>query len=161
MSPVAETVGGLRWTPPVGWKSEGAAPMRAATYKLPPTAGDQDGAECVVYYFGVGQGGSVQANIERWTGQFTGADGKPSNAAIAKRTVHGLPVTAIDVTGAYSGAGGPTATVKTVKAGYYRLLGAIIEDAGGNVFLKFTGPAKTIAANERSFQQLLESFQKQ
>ena len=157
---VAETVGGLRWTAPAGWKSEGAAPMRGATYKLPPAAGDQDGAECVVYYFGVGQGGSVQANIERWTGQFAGADGKPANASIAKRTVHGLPVSTIDVTGVYSGAGGPTATAKTVKSGY-RLLGAIVEDAGGNVFLKFTGPSKTIAANERSFQQLLGSFQKQ
>jgi hypothetical protein len=66
----------------------------------------------------------------------------------------------MDVTGEYSGMGGPTATAKTLKAGY-RLLGAIIEDAGGNVFLKFTGPAKTIAANERNFLQLLESFQKQ
>ena len=134
--------------------------MRAATYKVAPAPGDQDSAECAVYYFGVGQGGSGQANIERWSGQFTAADGKPANAAIAKRTVHGLPVTTIDVTGEYSGAGGPTATVKTVKTGY-RLLGAIIEDPGGNVFLKFTGPVKTIAANERNFQQLLESFQKQ
>lgn len=134
--------------------------MRAATYKIPPATGDQEGAECVVYYFGVGQGGSVQANIERWTSQFAGADGKPATANVAKKTVHGLPVTTINVIGAYSGMGGPMATAKSVKAGY-RLLGAIIEDPGGNVFLKFTGPAKTIAANERNFQQLLESFQKQ
>ena len=134
--------------------------MRAATYKLPPAPGDQDGAECVIYFFGVGQGGSVQANIERWTAQFSGPDGKPANPTVAKRTVHGLPVTTIDAAGAYSGMGGPMAASKTVKPGY-RLLGAIIEDPGGNVFLKFTGPVKTIAANERSFQQLLESFQKQ
>jgi len=134
--------------------------MRAATYKLPPAPGDQDGAECVVYFFGAGQGGSVQANIELWNGQFTGADGKPANAKIAKRAVHDLPVTTIEVAGAYSGMGGPTTTVKTVKAGY-RLLGAIIENPGGNVFLKFTGPAKTIAANERNFLQLLESFQRE
>ena len=101
---------------------------------------------------------SVQANIERWTGQFTGADGKPANANIAKRTVHSLPVTTFDVTGAYTD-GRPMATAKTVKAGY-RLLGAIIENPGGNMFLKFTGPAKTIAANERSSSNFLESFQK-
>lgn len=157
---LAETVGGLRWTPPAGWRSEGTAPMRAATYKLSPAPGDPEGAECVVYYFGVGQGGSVQANIERWNGQFAGADGKPAAARIAKRTVHGLPVTTIDMTGAYSGMGGPMAAARTLKADY-RLLGAIIENPGGNVFLKFTGPAKTIAANERKFNQLLESFQKQ
>jgi hypothetical protein len=49
-----------------------------------------------------------------------------------------LPVTTIDVTGQYSGMGGPMATAKTSKPGY-RLLGAIIENPGGNVFLKFTG----------------------
>jgi hypothetical protein len=156
---LAETVAGLNWTRPAGWKSEGTAPMRAATYKLPPAPGDQDGAECVIYFFGKDQGGTVQANIERWSGQFTGTDGKPANAKIAKRTVHGLPITTNDVTGTYSGMGGPMATAKTVKPSYWPL-GAIIEDPGGNVFLKFTGPAKTIAANERSFQQLLESFQK-
>ncbi|MBS1856329.1 MAG: hypothetical protein JST11_13260 [Acidobacteria bacterium] len=156
---MAQTAGGLRWTPPAGWKSEGTAPMRAATYKIPPAAGDQVGAECVVYFFGVGQGGSVQANIDRWNGQLTQADGKPAAANIRKRTVHGLPVTTIDVTGAYTGMGGPGAPAATARGGY-RLLGAIIENPGGNVFLKFTGPAKTIAANERNFELLLDSFQK-
>jgi hypothetical protein len=115
--------------------------MRAATYKIPPATGDQEGAECVVYFFGAGQGGSVQANIERWNGQVTGSDGKPATAHIQKRTVHGLPVTTIDVTGQYSGMGSPMATAKTSKPGY-RLLRAIIENSGGNVFLKFTGPRK-------------------
>ena len=157
---LADTAGGLRWTPPAGWKSEGTAPMRAATYKLPPAAGDRDGAECVVYYFGVGQGGSVQANMERWTAQFTATDGKPAPARIAKRTVHGLAVTTIDVTGAYSGMGGPMASAKAVKEGY-RLLGAIIENPAGNVFLKFVGPARTVAHDQPQFEQLLESFQQQ
>jgi hypothetical protein len=157
---MAETVGGLRWTPPAGWKNEGTPPMRAATYKILPASGDHEGAECVVYFFGAGQGGIVQANIERWNGQFTGSDGKTATAHIQKRTVHGLPVTAIDVTGQYSGMGGPMATTKAVKAGY-RLLGAIIENPGGNVFLKFTGPEKVIAANQQKFEQMLESFVKE
>ena len=82
-------------------------------------------------------------------------------AAVAhSRVFRNDTVTTIDVTGAYSGMGGPMVTAKTGKTGY-RLLGAIIEDAGGNVFLKFIGPAKTVAANEPNFHQLLESFQKQ
>jgi hypothetical protein len=157
---MAETVGGLRWTPPAGWKSEGTAPMRAATYKIPPASGDHEGAECVVYFFGAGQGGSVQANIERWNSQFTAANGKPATAKIQKRTVHELPVTTMDVTGQYSGMGGPMATTKAVMAGY-RLLGAIIENRGGNVFLKVTGPEKVIAANQQKFEQMLESFVKE
>jgi len=155
---LAESVAGLRWTPPAGWKSEGTAPMRAATYKVAASAGGE-GAECVVYFFGAGQGGSVQQNMDRWAGQFTQPDGKPADAQIRKRTVHGLPVTTIDVSGAYSGMGGPMATAKTVKAGY-RLLGAIIENPGGSVFLKFAGPAALIAANQHKFEELLDSFQK-
>ena len=131
--------------------------MRAATYPVAAVAGDKDAGECVVYFFGLGQGGSVQANIDRWKGQFTAPGGKPAPATVAKTTVHGLPVTTIDVTGEYSGMGGPTATAGMVSG--YRLLGAILENPGGNLFIKFTGPAKTIAANQSKFQQLLNSFE--
>jgi hypothetical protein len=56
--------------------------------------------------------------------------------------------------------GGPMATTKAVMAGY-RLHGAIIENTGGNVFLKFVGPEKVIAANQQKFEQMLESFVKE
>jgi len=51
------------------------------------------------------------------------------------------------------------ASLKSVQNNY-RLLGAIVEGPGGNVFIKFTGPAKTIAANQIAFKQLLNSFDK-
>jgi hypothetical protein len=96
--------------------------------------------------------------MDRWKGQFAGAAGAPAAAKIAKSMVHGLPVTTIDVAGAYSGMAGPGAA--PVAAQGYRLLGAIIEGPGGNIFIKFTGPAKTIAANQVKFQQMLDSFTK-
>jgi hypothetical protein len=40
------------------------------------------------------------------------------------------------------------------------MLGAIVEGPGGNVFFKFTGPAKTIAQNQPKFDALLESVTK-
>lgn len=155
----AESVAGLRWTPPGGWKSSGTTSMRAATYPAMPAAGDREGAECAVYFFGAGQGGSIQANIDRWEAQFKGPAGKPAAAKVAKLAIHGLAVTTIDVSGEYSGMGGPAATTPAIVPGY-RLLGAVVEGPGGNVFLKFTGPAKTIAANQAKFQQLLDSFEK-
>jgi hypothetical protein len=85
-------------------------------------------------------------------------DGKPAEAKIAKRTIHGLPVTTLDASGDYTGMGGPMATSKSVEKNY-RLLGAIVEGPGGNVFIKFTGPAKTIAASQAAFEQLLNSFE--
>jgi len=134
--------------------------MRAATYTVPAAAGDTASAECVVYFFGVGQGGSVEANLERWKGQMIAPDGKPSSAKIAKRTIHQLAVTTIDTSGDYTGMGGPMAPSKSVQKNY-RLLGAIIEGPAGNVFVKFTGPAKTVAARQAEFEQFLNSFEKE
>jgi hypothetical protein len=112
-----------------------------------------------VYFFGAGQGGSVDANIERWKGQVQGANGRPAAAKVAKRTIHGLTVTTIDTSGEYLGMGGPASGSQSPAAGY-RMLGAIVEGPGGNVFVKFTGPEKTIAANQQKFEQLLASFEK-
>lgn len=127
--------------------------MRAATYVL------GENAECVVYFFGAGEGGSVPANLERWKGQFKTADGKPATAKTEKTTVHGLPVTTIDISGNYAGMGGPMAKSPGVDANF-RLLGAIVEGPGGNLFIKFAGPAKLVAANQSKFKQLLDSLQK-
>lgn len=155
---LAESTAGLRWRTPAGWKSEGPEPMRAATYAIAPAPGDNAASECGVYFFGAGQGGSLEANIDRWEGQFSGPGGAPATAKVAKRIVHGLAITTLDVSGAYSGIGGPTATAPRIVAGY-RLLGAIIEAPGGSVFIKLIGPAKTVAANQPKFEELLASVQ--
>jgi len=155
---LAESAGGIRWTAPAGWKAEAPRPMRAATYSISPAAGDRGVAECVVNYFGPGQGGGVEANIERWKGQVQGPDGKPAAATVEKRTVRGVPIVVIDSSGAYTGMGGPMVTSAKPVPGY-RLLGAIVEGPGGTLFFKLTGPAKTIAGHEKNFNQLLASIQ--
>ncbi|HEV2199594.1 MAG TPA: hypothetical protein VGR73_07225 [Bryobacteraceae bacterium] len=155
----AESVAGIKWTAPAGWKTEGSRPMRAATYAVPAAPGDSESAECVVYFFGAGSGGTVEANIERWKGQILNASGKVADAQILKRTIHALAVTTIDSTGAYTGMGGPTAPGAIVKQ-QYRMIGAIIENPGGNLFVKFAGPVKTVTANKAKFDQLLQSFEK-
>jgi hypothetical protein len=157
---LADAAAGLKWTAPAGWKNEGSRPMRVATYTVGPASGDSESAECGVYFFGPGQGGTVEANLDRWKAQITGANGKPADAQIQKRTIHGLNVTVIDASGAYSGMGGPMAQPQAAKAGY-RLLGAIVEGPGGNIFVKFAGPSKTIAANKLKFEAMLNSFEKE
>jgi hypothetical protein len=131
--------------------------MRAATYSAAAVPGDQARAECAVYFFGKDQGGSVDANLQRWSGQFTTTTGAPAPAQVATRTVRGLKMTIIDTTGVYSGLGGPMGGSRPVPG--YRLLGAIVEGPGGNIFVKFTGPMRTIGANQLQFEQLLASFQ--
>ena len=139
-SVLAESAAGLTWTMPAGWKAEAARPMRAATYTVPPAPGDKDAGECGIFFFGAGQGGSVQDNIDRWRAQMQGPDGKPAPAKVATRQARGLRMTTIDASGAYSGMGGPMGGGRAVPG--YRLLGAVVEGSGGNVFVKFTGPAR-------------------
>jgi len=158
---MAASVAGVSWSAPAGWTAQPERPMRAATYRAPAAAGDKQAGECAVYFFGTGQGGGVQANIDRWIGQFQQPDGKPSKhaAKIKKMSVHGLNVTTVDVSGTYAGMGGPMAPSHTAEAGY-RLLGAIVEAPQGAVFFKFTGPAKTVAANQGNFEKMIESLKK-
>lgn len=154
---VAESAAGVVWTKPAGWTAEAARPMRAATYTMAPEFGEKNAAECGVYFFGAGQGGGIDDNIARWKGQFTVAHGAPAPAKVAKRTVRGLSMTTVDVSGDYSGLGGPLAD-GTNKVGGYRLLGAIVSAPGGNIFIKCTGPLKTMGVNQPKFDQLLSSF---
>ncbi len=131
--------------------------MRAANY----TVGD---AECVVYFFGAGQGGGVEANLARWKGQFT-INGQPAPAKSSTKKVNGLSVTEMDVTGVYAATGGSMSgggamSTQAPKAGT-RMLTAIIEGPGGNLFVKFTGPEKTVAGNLAKFQALVGSFHKE
>jgi hypothetical protein len=86
-----------------------------------------------------------------------GSDGKPATSKIDKRTGRGVPITVIDTSGTYTGMGGPMMAGKPVPG--YRLIGAIVEGPGGSVFFKLTGPAQTIAAQQKNFEQMLASIQ--
>ncbi len=131
--------------------------MRAATYDVPAAAGDTEGAECAVFFFGAGQGGGVQANIDRWLGQF---QEKPATAPVGKKqTIGGMSVTTIEHGGTYLAGGGPMQPSKTPKTGY-QLVGTIVEAPEGNVFFKLTGPAKTVKAARAAFDKMLSSLKK-
>ena len=55
---------------PTSWKQSPASnTLRTAQFAIPKAEGDKDDAELVVYFFG-GAGGGVNANLERWSGQF-------------------------------------------------------------------------------------------
>jgi len=153
---LADSAAGIQWTPPAGWKAQAARPMRAATYTVPAANGDKEDGECAVFFFGPGQGGGVEDNLKRWIGQFQPVE---KAAQTAKRTINGFTVTTIDLSGTYLASSGPMMAAKATKPGY-RLLGAIVEAPEGNVFFKFTAPAKTVAAQDAAFQALLKSLKR-
>lgn len=145
---------GVQWTAPAGWKVQAERPMRVATYEIPAAAG-ADAGECGVFYFGQGQGGGVEENLSRWVQQFE--SGAPPKKA--EKTVHGLKVHTIDVSGTYLASGGPMMKSQGKKPGY-RLLGAIVEGPQGNVFFKCVGPAATIGKAQADFDALIGSVGK-
>ena len=73
---------GLRFQVPGDWARVPApSDMRAAQFRVPQADGDAEDGELVLFFFGKEQGGSADQNVERWTGQFTQPDGKPSKDA--------------------------------------------------------------------------------
>jgi hypothetical protein len=151
----AASAGGIAWTVPASWAAGPGSAMRVATYTVPAAKGADKG-ECAVFCFGSGQGGGVDENVARWAKQFEGAPAPQRSA----QTVGGLRVTRAAVAGTYLAPGGPMMQSTGKKAGY-RLLGAIAEAPGGNVFFKLTGPAATVAAAQADFDALVASIRKQ
>jgi hypothetical protein len=157
----AAEAGGLTWTAPKEWEAQPARPMRAATYRIAPAKGDTEPAELAIFYFGQGQGGAVDANVQRWVGQFQKADGTAltdKDVHTKKETLNGLAVTTVDVKGTYTG-GGPMMGPSSPKPGS-RLLGAIVEGPEGPLFFKLTGSERTVAGAEKGFRKLVESVKK-
>src|SRR5205085_10263959 len=153
--------GELKFKVPDGWTTDKpTSSMRVAQYKLPKVEGDNDDATLVLYYFGPTQGGTAQANIDRWIGQMQQPDGSDSKskAKTENLTVNGLKVTTVDVTGTYNAEMAPGSGTFH-NDDNYRLRAAVIETPKGNYFVKLAGPAKTIARWDQSYNDYLKSFE--
>jgi hypothetical protein len=151
--------GRLVFTAPAEWTSRPPqSSMRVAEYQLPPTEGDTEPADLVVYYFG-GSGGSVDANIERWIGQMTQPDGRDSKAAAKResRTINTLPVTQLDVSGTYVAEMTPGSTERHNKP-FFRMRAAVVETPRGPYYVKLVGPEKTVARWGDGFAAFIESM---
>jgi hypothetical protein len=127
--------------------------------RLPKVAGDAEDATTTIFFFGTQQGGSVQANIDRWMSQMEQPDGKASKdvAKTSALTANGIKISVVDVTGTYVAETAPGSGVKLNKPGF-RQLAAVVETPGGNYYVKLTGPAKTVTKWEASYMALLKSL---
>ena len=150
--------GKLTYAAPAEWKvRQPSSSMRVGEWELPPAQTGGEPGEIVIYYFG-GGGGSVEANVERWLGQFRQADGKPvGNAKRDSRTVHGLTVSMVEVSGTYVAEMRPGATEHFDKPGY-RMRAAVIDTPRGPYFVKMVGPDATIAKWGDAFGSFIDSI---
>lgn len=145
--------------PPEWERVESGSTMRLAEWKLAPGAGDPDEARVIIFYFGKGGGGSVEANLERWYGQFEQPDKTPSRdrARVRKLTVDALNVTRADISGTYVAEVRPGAGERHNKPDF-RMIAAIVEGGEGPWFVRLLGPKATVARWEKSFDQFLRSL---
>ena len=153
--------GELHFKAPDGWVIEKASSsMRVAQYKLPKAEGDNDDASLVLYYFGATQGGTAQANIDRWISQMQQPDGSASKdkAKTETTTINGLKVITVDVSGTYTAEMAP-GSGSFHNDTNYRLRAAVVETPKGNYFVKLAGPSKTIARWDQAYTDYLKSFE--
>ena len=144
-------LGGITITVPDVWQSQTpSSAMRKAQFVL-PGQGEAEEAELVVFYFGAGNAGSVEANLERWRGQMKGAEGDTH-----KSTANGMPVTTLDVTGTYASSMRPMMQPDTDKSNY-RMVASIVESPVGAYYFKLTGPESTVAHWNDTFTQFISS----
>ena len=114
--------------------------MLEAELKIPKIEDDpQDGRLTIM-----GAGGTIDANIVRWQGQFTQPDGADTSdkTKVEKKTIADQTVHMVDISGTFMDSpGGPFSGQPKVERKNYRMLAAIIETASnGNYFVKFYGP---------------------
>jgi hypothetical protein len=153
--------GALSLEAPAGWKRVPPKSGIVETeFSIPAEEGDEQPGRMTV----MGAGGGVQANVDRWYGQFTQPDGSATKDKATTKAVKisGCTVTLVDVAGTYKDSpGGPFAGGKTIDRPAYRMLAAIVEPDDknkGSYFLKFYGPAKTVAKHADGFRTMVEGM---
>lgn len=145
----------ITWVdPPAFRRVPPSNPMRKAAFVVPHAASDHEDGELTVFYFGPGQGGSIDANVERWIGQFS--DVKPGAVKRADRDAGGLREHTVELdSGTFSGGMGMG---DGKPKPHYGLLGGIVETPSGPYFFKLTGPSATVAQAKPDFYKLLDSI---
>ena len=149
--PAVARCGGLEFDKPArwGWITP-TMRFRTLQYTVPGTDGEP-AADLIFSVFGSGDGGPVDANIDRWAGQFRGTDGTPPSEARATIDVDGMTANLIELQGSYAGMG-----AAAPRAGWAQL-GAILQAPGRNVYIRLLGPERTVLANKEAWEALVRS----
>ena len=141
-------------------RQQAASSMRAGQFLYDHADESLTDLELVIFFFGAGGGGGTQANIDRWLGQFEGAP----ESKTEEKEMGGKKVTLLTAKGTYletmAGAGPFSGAPKTPKADY-TMLAAILPSEQGDVFIKVTGPTKSVEAMKEAFDAFIGSPFKQ
>lgn len=156
---IALADGKLVVTAPATWvRKQPKSRIVEHEFAIPAAEGDKQEGRFTV----MGAGGGVEANIDRWIGQFSQPDGGSTKdkTKTQKLKVGGIDVHYVDISGTFKDQPGPVAPA--VMRENYRMLAAIIvTEKQGMHFLKFYGPKATVAGQEKAFQDMINSLKAQ
>lgn len=144
-------VAGLTFKYAAPWAAVESTGMFRAGTLAAKVEGIEKPVEAVFYHFpGPGGGGGVDANVQRWLGQFQGTPESKREEIDAG----GKKITLVTATGTYND--GPPMGAKTPKADH-TLIAAIVPTEDSNVFIKLTGPKDAIGKVSDSFRAMITS----
>ena len=109
--------------------------------------------DVVIFYFGAGPAGGIEANLKRWAGQFTGG----AETKTEKKKVNDREIIYFTGKGTFQDSVGGPFSGKTVERPNHTMLAAILPSEKGPVFLKMTGPNDSVAAAKDAFVAFAES----
>jgi hypothetical protein len=150
--------GAIQLAAPAKWEKREPT-NRIVEFEFAAKAAEGDANEARITIMAAG--GSIEANIARWMGQFSQPDGAATKdrSKVEQIKVAGQQVHLVDIAGTYRDqAGGPLSREPAVMRSGYRMLAAIISTEKGRYYVKMYGPAKTMAENEAPFRSLVESL---
>ncbi|MFM7319148.1 MAG: hypothetical protein ACKO5E_19550 [bacterium] len=149
--------GGVSFEIPAGWKSsKPASSMRRAQIAIPKAEGDKEDGELVLFAF-PGGAGTVEANIERWAGQFRDDANQPPTPKSSKAKGQNTEVTRVDLSGRYVAPVAP-GNPETVNKPGFDLVGLIVITPDVSYFFKAVGPKATMKAAAKDFDALVASI---
>lgn len=140
---------GLTWETPEGWTQGPARTMRLASF-VPNASPEIDISVTQL----AGNAGGPKANFDRWRAQMGQEPISEAELSDLERLgVLGEEALVIEIDGRYTGMG-------DADQQSARMLGAIVPNGNGTLFVKLTGPREAVAAETDAFRAFLTSLRR-
>jgi hypothetical protein len=156
-------VAGFKSKVPADWKpveltDDQKSFGRLYQFDVPKAKDDKYGAEMYVTRLG-GEGGGAKANVERWVTQFTAPEKGKVESKSDEMKVGNTTVTYANIEGSYKYKKNPfNPNEKEELRTNYRLIGVIFPAEKETYFIRLLGPAKTVEANKKAFDEWLKGL---
>jgi hypothetical protein len=130
--------------------------MRIAEWSVARTDGTS--AEVIVYYFGDGQGGSAEANIARWSSQFTSPEGGEVTPRVGTLDGTAFLTTVAEYEGTYARSVGPAVGGAAAAEPDQGRVAPVVGSPRGKLILQLLGDRAAVGETPADFREMVGSI---